>query len=204
MNNIDALTQHIAKFPGIGPRQARRIVFFLLASRHSWIQKLIDLLQTVIISVHKCNHCLGHFEAEGNTDTCGICLTSDKTKLMLVEKETDLENIKKLGIYTGRYFILGSLLPITSKKNLQNMNTESFIKEVKRAIYEEGLNEIILALPVSTEGDHTADYIKSELVVKNNISITISLLGRGLSTGTELEYSDDETFKSAFETRIVK
>lgn len=203
MNNIDKLTELISKFPGIGPRQARRIVFFLLSRDITWIQDFAALLQTVKKSVHRCTHCLRHFEAEGNIEICNVCLESDKSKMMIVEKETDLENIKKLGIFNGRYFILGSLLPITSKRSIRNIHIDEFIAEVVRAQQDDGLDEIILALPVHPEGDHTADFVRSKLL-DNSIEAKVTILGRGLSTGTELEYSDDATFKSAFESRTVK
>jgi recombination protein RecR len=119
--------------------------------------------------------------------------------MMVVEKETDLENIRKAGVFDGRYFVLGGLLPITTKRSVQTFSGDALLSEVNRAKQSDALSEIILGLPVSAEGDHTADYLRNAL--SKDTSLMVTILGRGLSTGADLEYSDDKTLKSALQNR---
>ena len=111
---------------------------------------------------------------------------------MLVEKDVDLENIEKSGVYNGRYFVLGGTMSLTNDKN--NLRFKELFAKVK----EEKYKEIILALSANVEGENTARYIEKIL---EPLKVKITHLGRGLSTGAELEYSDSETIKNALEGR---
>lgn len=119
--------------------------------------------------------------------------------LMVVEKDSDLESVKKSRVYHGKYFILGGLVPVVEK----NTKNKVRIEELKNRIsLDKELKEIILAFSLSPQGDHTDSYIRTELkdaVEKSKIKI--SSLGKGLSTGTELEYSDNDTLKNALKNR---
>jgi recombination protein RecR len=117
---------------------------------------------------------------------------------MIVEKDSDLESIRKSGVYHGKYFILGGLVPVVEK------NTKSRIRidELKKRIEKDKLEEIILAFSISPQGDHTDQYVREQIndaTLKSNVKI--SSLGKGLSTGTELEYSDNDTLKNALKNR---
>lgn len=195
MSTVDTLTKLLSELPGVGPRQARRIVFHLLTRNKSWLDRLTSTITLLKAATTQCKHCFRHFEGV-STDVCPLCMSADLSTMMVTEKESDLENVLRLGLFTGRFFVLGGLLPVTSRKHIVSLRAEEFINEVRRSIKEDNLSEIILALPVSTEGDHTADYLAAELSKINNCP-TISVLARGLSTGAEIEYSDDKTFQSA-------
>ena len=122
--------------------------------------------------------------------------------MMIVAKDVDLKNVQKSGIYNGRYFILNGLIPISNKKNFAQVRTVELVEEIKRAANEDGLKEIIFAFTVNPEGDNTrmfAEKLLKPLVDEYELKTTT--LGRGLSTGTELEYSDDSTLKNAFKNR---
>jgi len=132
----------------------------------------------------------------------------DTSTLMVVEKDSDLESVKKSRVYNGKYFILGGLVPIIEKNTKKRIR----IEELKERIKKEGenLREIILAFSLNPQGDHTDSYVReqlNEIVEKLNPStklragIKISSLGKGLSTGTELEYSDNDTLKNALKNR---
>ena len=119
--------------------------------------------------------------------------------LMIVEKDSDLESVKKSRVYHGKYFILGGLVPIVEK------NTKSWVRieELKEKIKKESnhLKEIILAFSLSPQGDHTDSYVREKLKdIAEKSNIKISSLGKGLATGTELEYSDNDTLKNALKT----
>ncbi len=137
---------------------------------------------------------------------CEICSdeTADHSTLIIVEKDADLENVRKAGSYNGLYFVLGGLVPILDKNPEARIRIIALKKRIENLIKNGQLKELILALSASVEGDNTADYVHAELrdlATKNNL--TISTLGRGLSTGTELEYSDPDTIREALRGRRV-
>lgn len=120
---------------------------------------------------------------------------------MIVEKDVDLEKIERTGLYNGLYFVLGGVMPLRAERSEDSIQLEELRKAVSRSL-KEGLTEIILALNFTPESEYTLDYVKKALepLIKD-ANVTISLLGRGLSLGSELEYADKETLKNAFENR---
>lgn len=204
MNNIDKLTEIFKEFPGIGERQARRFVYFLMSRNGVYSENLARGILDLKKEVLRCNECFRFFlKSENNTkeNICNICVSEniDHSLLLVIEKDSDLESIIKSRTYNGKFFVLGGLIPIADNKTLNFVR----IKELKEKINKENnLQEIIFAFSISPQGDHTDFYLRNEIkeiCEKKNISI--SSLGRGLSTGTELEYSDNETLKNALKNR---
>jgi len=120
---------------------------------------------------------------------------------MIVSNDVDFENIEKTKFYNGYYFILGGTVPILEKNPENRIRQKELLENVQKKI-EMGLSEIIMALNYNPEGENTLTYLNEilkPLADKNNIKI--STLGRGLSTGTELEYSDSDTIKNALKNR---
>lgn len=203
MDPIEKLAQMFKEFPGIGERQAKRFVYFLMAKNGNYSEILSKTILELKREVTRCTECFRFFlfTPQNRTSVCNICSNpnTDSSMLMVVEKDSDLESVLKSKVYTGKYFVLGGLVPIVEKTTL------SFVRvaELKDKIHKEkNLKEIILAFSMSPIGDHTDFYLRNELkdiCEKNNINI--SSLGRGLSTGTELEYSDNETLKNALKNR---
>jgi recombination protein RecR len=110
---------------------------------------------------------------------------------MIVSRDIDFEAVEKSGSYKGRYFVLGGSLPVLEKEPEKRIR----ISELKNYLTRHtDVKEIILGLNANSEGENTAEYLKEHL---KKDGLTISLLGRGLSTGAELEYADPETLKSA-------
>jgi recombination protein RecR len=121
---------------------------------------------------------------------------------LIVEKDADYENIKKSRNYSGMYFILGGLVPIVTKETPNFVRIKELITTVESRAKKENLKEIIIALSLNPQGEHTDMYLRekmSPLVEKYKFKIVS--LGRGLSTGTELEYSDSDTIKNALKNR---
>ena len=201
MDSIDKLTEIFKEFPGIGERQARRFVYFLMSRNGEYNNNLSRLILDLKKEIAQCSECFRffHFLKNGQNDVCDICnnIKTDTSMLMVVEKDSDLESVRKSRVYNGKYFVLGGLVPIVEK----NTNKKIRIDELKNKITSQ-LKEVILAFSLSPQGDHTDHYIRgqiAEICEKNNIKI--SSLGRGLSTGTELEYSDNDTLKNALKNR---
>ena len=202
-NAIDELASALACLPGIGPRQAKRFVYYLLTVPESERLTLSTLIASLGKDVRQCAECLRYFNGS-NTTTCSYCSdkTRDDTQLMVVEKDQDLAAVERAGTYRGRYFVLGGVLTLSGKGVIRE-------KELLRTIEQRlntserhpvSLKEIVLALSATSEGEHTADRVR-EVLAPYRDRIHISTLGRGLATGSELEYSDAETLRAALQNR---
>lgn len=202
MDIIDKLTEIFKDFPGIGERQARRFVYFLMFKNGDYATNLSRLILELKKEVSQCSNCYKFFLTPKTTgNVCEICQNpnTDTSLLMVVEKDSDLESIHKSRIYTGRYFILGGLVPIVEKTTRHRVR----IEELKNKLVKDSkVREIILAFSLSPQGDHTDSYVREQIQdICDEKKIKISSLGRGLSTGTELEYSDNDTLKNALKNR---
>ncbi len=201
MDNTQKLIELFKEFPGIGPRQAKRFVYFLLNKNPAYVRDLSHLINEVKSSVHVCDECFRFFPETSRI--CVICRDKnrDKRSLMIVSHDVDFENIEKTKFYNGYYFILGGTIPILEKNPERRIRQKELLDIVEKRS-KSGLEEIIIALNYNPEGENTLSYLREilkPLVDKNEIKV--STLGRGLSTGTELEYSDSDTIKNALKNR---
>ena len=199
MNDIDKLAEYFKEFPGIGPRQAKRFVYFLLRKNPGYVQELSNLIPKIKQSITICPDCQRYFTKQGQQITCEICSSQnrDYSKLMIVARDSDFEAVEKSDSYNGFYFILGGLLPHLeedAQKFIRVKELKNIIKERK----ENNLNEVILAMNANPDGDSTTNYLKKILEEEG---VKTSILGRGLSTGSELEYADKNTILNALENR---
>ncbi len=204
MNTIEKLTQIFRMFPGIGPRQAKRFVYFLLKKDNSVLKELAETILELKTNISQCSMCYRFYSFDKNkSKICNVCSNPniDKNTLMLVEKDVDFENIHKTGIYNGYYFILGGQLPILEKEPSTKIRIQELLQTI-RTHAKNGLKEIIFAVSVNPEGENTSQFIKRTIEPSvKEFDLMISALGRGLSTGTELEYSDSDTLQNAFRNR---
>lgn len=207
MDATDRLTELFMRFPGIGPKQAKRFVYFLLREHSQYKEQLIKALEELKFTGKQCEKCYRFFgdkSAQTEKAFCNICDNNSRnqTELMIVEKELDLDAIEKTGSYNGLYFILGGLVPPLADKPSELIRIRELTNCVHIAISNEQLSEVIFALPVTDYGDTTTEYV--EKIIKQIVGIEkvkLSHLARGLSSGLELEYVDKNTFKSALEKR---
>ncbi|MFA6608698.1 MAG: toprim domain-containing protein [Candidatus Paceibacterota bacterium] len=207
MNATDRLTELFMRFPGIGPKQAKRFVYFLLREHSHYKEQLIKALEELKFTGKQCGKCYRFF-GDKNAQTakvlCDICDSEsrDQSLLMIVEKELDLDAVEKTGSYNGLYFILGGLVPPLTEKPSELIRIRELTNRIHSAIETSSISEIIFALPVTDYGDVTTEYI--ERTIKQIVGIEkikLSHLARGLSSGLELEYVDKSTFKSALDRR---
>ncbi len=199
MDPLERLTNVFQKFPGIGPRQAGRFVQFLLRSSPALRRELAEGVRELGSDVHQCPSCLRYHT--GKKGACGICadIHRDTSLLAVVASDTDLLALERSHTYQGHYFVLGGLLLLSSERT-NGLHIKELLSSLPARI-ENGLKEIILAFPANPEGDSTAIRVREELTGFGNPSMKVSMLGRGLSTGSELEYADPETIKNALEGR---
>ena len=204
MDIIDKLTEVFKEFPGIGERQARRFVYFMMSRNGAYNENLSALILDLKKEVAQCQECFRFFILNKQKEKfCDICANQnlDSSTLMIVEKDSDLESIRKSRVYNGKYFILGGLVPIVEKNTKSRVRIEELKKRITSSP-KSNLGEIILAFSLSPQGDHTDAYVRNELKeITEKQNIKISSLGKGLSTGTELEYSDNDTLKNALKNR---
>lgn len=198
MDSISRLTEYFREFPGIGPRQAKRFVYFLLTKNPSYLDEISKLIIEIKKNIKICSMCFRFHQGKDNN--CGICneKTRNQNILMIVSRDVDFETIEKSKFYDGYYFILGGNIPILEKEPEKKVRINELMDRLSKGSFK----EVIISLNANTEGDYTSQYISD--LIKNKYSesnYTISTLGRGLSTGTELEYSDSDTIKNALKHR---
>ncbi len=205
MDSIQQLTEYFSKFPGIGPRAAKRFVYFLLSRDAEYVTSLADTIRNLKQGVLQCPSCFRWFQkSHSDSELCDICGSehTEKSTLLVVEKDADFENVRKMGAHNGLFFILGGAVPILEKEPTKKIRARELFDRVQERAKKGELKEIILALSATPEGENTSLYVSKILQpLAEKYTLKLSALGRGLSTGTELEYSDSETFKNALRNR---
>lgn len=200
--SIQKLIDLFSKFPTVGPRTASRFVFYLMRLPKKEIEELVSSVSDFRKKIKICSFCFNPFEGEG--ELCKICSNSQRNKslLCIVEKETDLISIEKTKKYNGLYFILGGILSTFKKEDLKKLRSKELLERIKNpekfGIQNCQFKEIIIAINPTTEGEATILYLERLL---KPLGIKITRLGRGLPIGAELEYADEKTLSSAFESR---
>lgn len=199
---ITKLTNLLSKLPNIGPRQARRLSYFLARYNPKILDEIAKLFWDISKQIGICENCNFIFEREiKNQKLCPIC-SDQKRKhkfICVVEKDTDLISIEKTGKYKGIYYVLGGLLNSFENDIDKSINLKPLIIKIKESIHKkEPIEEIILALNFTSEGYLTANEIKNQL---KPYGIKITQLGIGLPIGSEVEFADTETLIESFKNR---
>lgn len=202
MSTIDNLANLFMKFPGIGTRQAKRFVYFLLAQDPHFLEGLIREVSDLKKTTAQCSWCFRFYPRKDEKSICMVCSSDrDPGTLLVIEKDSDMENMERSGGHQGKYFVLGGTIPVLERDPASKIRIRELLTRIEYAT-KEGLTEIILALSANVEGDFTRDYVAKTLEpLTEKHGIKITTLGRGLSTGTELEYSDSETLRHALKNR---
>lgn len=197
---IQAVVDELSELPSIGPRQAIRLAFFLIGEGKQNIRGLAMGIAG-LADIKICERCFFIHESPG--PLCDICKNPHRAQnvIMIVEKETDLISLENTGKFTGRYFVIGEVpktgfLEDWQKLRLQSL--KSFIEKAAPAGLGGKTEEIILAFNPTALGDLQASLLTKELAP---LAKKISRLGRGLPTGGEIEFADDETLASALDKR---
>lgn len=183
------------KFPTVGQRTAARFVFYLIKLDKARTQELINAIVDLKKNVKTCPRCFNVFESA--KEICEICADQgrDKSLLCVVASETDLASIEKIKKFKGLYFILGGTISGFKKEDLERLRIKQLENRIKS---DPGIKEVIMAINPTSDGQTTILYL-TEILKPFNKKIT--RLGLGLPLGGELEYADEETLSSAFESR---
>ncbi len=191
--DIQNLIDTFCKLPGIGPKTAARLVFFLLhPKRKPIITSFIQALNRIQERVVSCPSCLTYT----SQTPCEICSDPrrDASLLCIVATPQELAAIEQTGQYQGRYHVLHGVLAPTEGITPDKLT----IAQLKKKLADGTVREVIIALNPDLEGETTTLYLKKEL---EPFSVKITRLARGLPTGSDIEYADELTLRSAFEGR---
>ncbi len=189
---IDALTQALARLPGLGPRSARRAVLHLMKKRETVLTPLLRALERVSDKLSVCTNC-------GNVDTanpCGICTDNrrDTRLLCVVEEVSDLWALERSRLFPGRFHVLGGRLSALEGVRPEDLTIDSLVGRVAAG----GIDEVVLAMNATLEGQTTAHYLAERL---EKFPIRLTQLAHGLPVGGELDYLDEGTLAQALRAR---
>ncbi|MBV9548218.1 MAG: recombination protein RecR [Alphaproteobacteria bacterium] len=188
-SEIERLIQLLAKLPGLGPRSARRAALALLKKRDTLMEPLAAALEGAARAIRDCEIC-------GNLDTtspCAICADPrrDGHVLCVVEDVADLWALERAGVFRGRYHVLGGALSALDGVTPEKLNVAALGERVKS-----GVDEVILAMNATVEGQTTAHYLMDVLT-----GVKVTRLAHGVPVGGELDYLDEGTLSAAFKAR---
>ena len=189
---IEALTTALSRLPGLGPRSARRAVLWLIKRRDSSLLALLEALDAVREGLVECATC-------GNVDTsdpCAICADPrrDSRSLCVVEDVADLWALDRAKLFAGKYHVLGGRLSALEGIRPEDLTIGMLIERVSQG----GIDEVVLAMNATLEGQTTAHYIAERL---EGYPVRITQLAHGLPVGGELDYLDEGTLAQALRAR---
>ena len=189
---IERLIQLLAKLPGLGPRSARRAVLHLLKKREALMLPIADALRSVAQSILPCTIC-GNLDT---TDPCAICADPrrDPGLVCVVEDVADLWAIERTASYAGRYHVLGGILSALDGVRPEDLNIAGLVARCTSG----EVQEVILAMNATVEGQSTAHYLTDRL---QGAKVKISRLAHGVPIGGELDYLDEGTLAAALKAR---
>jgi recombination protein RecR len=189
---VSRLIQEFNKLPGIGPKSAQRLAFYLMRAGEDQAKSLADAILSIKREIKLCNVCLNVTDS----DTCIICRNEqrDRTRICIVEQPQDVLAIEHTGVYKGLYHVLHGAISPTEGVGANDIR----IRELLERLKNNNIVEVILATNTNLEGEQTAMYLQHLITP---LGIKTTRLARGLPFGTELEYADDVTLTRAFEGR---
>jgi recombination protein RecR len=194
--SVTTLIEELAKLPGIGPKTAQRLTFFILRSPSDQARRLAEAIVRVKESIIECSVCHNLTE----TDPCPICANTQRERgvICVVEEPLDVLALEKTGAFKGLYHVLHGALSPMEGIGPKDLRIDELVARVRPGASEEPVREVILATNPNYEGDYTAAYIKP-LIMRPELTVT--RLARGLPIGGDLEYADEGTLSRALEGR---
>jgi recombination protein RecR len=189
---IETLVQALSRLPGLGPRSARRAVLHLLRKREAAMAPLLRALEAVNERLATCSIC-------GNVDTvdpCSICTDQrrDPRMLCVVEEVADLWALDRSRLFPGRYHVLGGRLSALEGIRPEDLSIDKLVARIAAG----GIDEVVLAMNATLEGQTTAHYIADRIA---EYPVRLTQLAHGLPVGGELDYLDEGTLAQALRAR---
>lgn len=194
-DSVSKLIEEFSKLPGVGPKTASRLTFYLLTKGEPDLQKFGEAVLNLKKTLKICQSCYNITEKS----PCEICEDPkrDRSLLMVVEEPLDIVALEKTG-FTGRYHVLGGVISPIEGIGPENLRIGELLAKIKE---DRGIKEIILATDPSLEGEATAMYLAREIQKLSLAKLMITRIARGLPVGGDLEYADEITLTRALEGR---
>jgi len=191
---LNEVIENLSRLPGIGPKSASRLGFYLLAVPDNFSEKLADSITDLKKKIKICHICFG----VGEEDLCEICRDDSRNRkqICVVERADEVMAIEAIGGYRGRYHVLGGVINPLDHVGPDDLKIDELLSRVEN----DGIEEIILATNPTIEGEGTALYIKKKLE-GINFKGKVTRIGSGLPMGAELGFADQVTLSRAFEGR---
>ncbi|MCH2076079.1 MAG: recombination mediator RecR [Rhodobacteraceae bacterium] len=190
ISSLETLIDLMARLPGLGPRSARRAALHLVKKRGQLLSPLAEAMTEVAATARECVSC-GNITT---SDRCSICTSPKRAtgEICVVEDVADLWAMERAAVFKGRYHVLGGTLSALDAVGPDELRIPHLVQRVA----EEGVAEVILALPATVDGQTTAHYIADELP-----GVAVTSLAQGVPVGGELDYLDDGTISAALKAR---
>jgi len=191
-DTINRLIQELAKLPGVGPKSAQRLTYYLLRAPVEQTQALAEALMALKSKTQLCVSCFNIADGE----LCPICRNTQRktSQILVVEQPQDILALEHMALYKGQYHVLHGAISPTEGVGAGDIR----IKELMRRLSAGGVTEVIVGTNPTVEGETTSMYLKRLIAP---LGIRVTRLARGLPFGTELEYADDMTLSRAIEGR---
>ena len=186
------LIQELNKLPGIGPKSAQRLTYFIVRIPEEEARALAEAIRAIKETTLFCSRC----QNIADQDPCDICSNAnrDSSQICVVEEPLDAMTIERAGCYRGLYHVLHGVISPMNGVGPEDLK----IRELLARLREEDVKEVILATNPTLEGESTAIYIRRQV---EPLGIKITHLARGLPMGGDLEYADETTLSRAFQGR---
>lgn len=196
---LEKLVHELNHLPGIGPKTAQRLAYFILKSEQEFPEKLSEALLRVRAEVHECPQCFNFTDV----DLCRYCsdLHRNEDSLCIVEEPSDIMRIESSGAFRGRYHVLHGTISPLEGIGPQDLKIKDLLQRVETGLRDEGpvIKEIIFALDADLEGDTTILYLAKQLQGKG---LKLSRIAHGVPIGSDIDFIDDRTMSRALQNRV--
>ena len=189
---VSKLIQELSHLPGLGPKSAQRLAYYLLRAPEETARQLAEAILSVKQQIKLCSVCFNVTD----TEPCAICRNEqrDRTKVCIVEQPQDILALEHTGVYKGLYHVLHGAISPGDGVGPADLRINELLNRLKDGL----ITEVILATNTNLEGEQTALYLHKVIAP---LGIKVTRLARGLPFGSELEYADDVTLSRALEGR---
>jgi len=191
MDSLQKLIEELKKMPGVGPKSAQRLAFYILESSAGQVESLAQALLSAKKNIKYCSRCFNITDR----DPCAVCsdLSREHSMICVVEEPEDLMAVERAGRYKGIYHVLGGTISPLDGLGPENLRIKELLGRINNQI-----KEVVLAINPSTEGEATMLYL---IKLLTPLKVKITRIAYGLPVGGDLDYADEATLTSAFEGR---
>lgn len=196
---LEKLVHELSRLPGIGPKTAQRLAYYVLRSPQEYSVRLGEALERVRAEVHVCPECYNYTDQ----DICSYCSDPHRQDdaLCIVEEPSAIMRVEASGAFRGRYHVLHGAISPLEGIGPQHLKIQELVQKVNAGLAGERpqIREIILALDADLEGDTTVLYLAKILADKK---LRLSRIAHGVPIGSDIDYIDDRTMSRALENRV--